>query len=99
MSKRPVSLYEDNKQIAALQDGLLSNDVGDSAAIQYRMHVERVIRIAMTELTGEATKEVTLDGGQMNAALQLLQQVKYKALDALTLGHIQKRARSADNKQ
>ncbi len=93
----PKTLYEQNTQLAALISALSDGDLGDASALMYRQHVARVINQAMLELTGEATRGVALDGGQMNAAIQLLQQAKNKALDAVSLGtHAQKRARKED---
>lgn len=52
----------------------------------YMASVRGICAQAARELTGLATIGVKLDQGQMNAAIQLLQQVKDKACCAALLG-------------
>lgn len=93
------TLYEGNAQLATLISALSDKDLGDSSAILYREHVTRVINNAMLELTGEMSRGVALDGAQINAAIQLLQQAKNKTFDAIAVGrHAQMRTKSNDQK-
>jgi hypothetical protein len=78
--------YEQNKQIAVMVDMVNGNFDLPNATVEYMREVRAICERAARELTGEATRGVTLDGGQINAAIQLLQQVKNKACDAAIIG-------------
>lgn len=80
------SLYDTNPQIATMVDMVDCKFDLDDATLRYMSDVRQICAKAATELTGARTTGVSLDGGQMNAAIQLLQQVKNKACDAAILG-------------
>lgn len=80
------SIYESNPQIALLVDNIGATELGDVAAMQYRAFVDQVLNLVAKQLTGHASRGVPLDAGQVNAALQLLQQARYKLHDAIALG-------------
>lgn len=86
-----ATIYESNTQIAQLVDNIGATELGDAAALHYRQTIDAVLHTAAQQLTGDATRGVALSQSQVNAALQLLQQVRYKLYDAIALGAKEKK--------
>lgn len=80
------SVYETNKQIAVMVDMVNGQFELDEPTVAYMRNVRAIIDTAARDLTGPISVGVALDHGQMNAAVQLLQQVKNKACDAAIIG-------------
>lgn len=90
------SVYETNKQIAVMVDMVDGCFDLDEPTLAYMRNVRAIIATAARDLTGHHSAGVALDQGQMNAAIQLLQQAKNKACDAAIIGcETRKRAASA----
>ena len=80
------TLKDTNPQVAVMVDMVNGSFDLDDATLRYMKEVRTICAEAAEKLTGVATIGVTLDGGQMNNAIQLLQQVKNKACDAAIIG-------------
>lgn len=80
------SLKDANPQVAVMVDMINGSFTLDEATDRYMKAVRAICAEAAEKLTGAATIGVALDGGQMNNAIQLLQQVKNKACDAAIIG-------------
>lgn len=80
------SLKQANPQVALMVDMLNGLFVLDDATVRYMREVHVICAEAGEKLTGAASVGVALDGGQMNNAIQLLQQVKTKACHAAIIG-------------
>lgn len=89
------SAYEQNKQLAVMVDMVNGNFDLPDATVAYMRAVRAICDRAARELTGDASRGVALDGGQLNAAVQLLQQVKNKACDAAIVGAESKKRAAA----
>jgi hypothetical protein len=91
------SAYESNKQLAVMVDMVNGNFDLPPETRQYMKDATLICARAAACLVGDASRGVTLDGGQLNAALQLLQQVKNKACDAAIIGAETKKRAAPSN--
>jgi hypothetical protein len=96
-AKVEPTAYESNKQLAVMVDMVDGKFQLPAETIAYMDEVRVICQRAARNLTGEATRGVALDHGQLNAALQLLQQVKNKACDAAIIGAETKKRAAASN--
>jgi small ligand-binding sensory domain FIST len=87
----PPTFYDSNKQVALQVDLVNGNFPLPDATKAYMKAATAICERAARELTGEASRGVVLDGGQMNAAMQLVQALKDKVCVAAILGAESKR--------
>ena len=81
------SFYESNKIVALQIDTIdrVPADLPDEAKVFVRT-VELEMKSLLMRVSGDVSRGVVLDGGQMNAAAQLAHQLKDKLIQAAVLG-------------